>query len=446
MRATIAWSEALLTPAENVLFRRLAVFVGGCTFEVAEAVCAAPAGATPLDLDLLEGMTELVEQSLVQQREEEGEPRFVLLHVIREYALERLESSGEAESLCRAHAIQLLALANRANHQKTGSQTVVWRDRLEREHDNLRAALAWARDHGEAETGLRLAQTLFWFWRRRGHLREGRRWLEELLAAGHVDALETDTGFAKLRAQSLVNSGTLALMQGAYLTAETEIEQGRALALAVGDQRTARVALTSLGRIASAQGDVGRATAYYSESLALAREGGDRHAITTLLVNLASVALHEGDFELAAARTTEGLALARELGDHDQVALCLNNLGVIARRRGDLSQSEAFLREALVGAWKLGDPHRCATVLESLAETAVAIGRPERAARLLGAATAVRETVGVPIDAYDQAREEQEMAPAQEALGQEQWAATYTSGRALSLEQAVAEALAPGLD
>ncbi len=443
MRATIAWSEALLMPGVKVLFRRLAVFVGGCTFEDAEVVSATPEGAAPLDLDLLEGLTELVEQSLVQQREEEGEPRFVLLRVIREYALERLESSGEAESLCRAHAAQMLALADQANQQRTGPESVAWRDRVEREHDNLRAALAWARDSGEAELGLRLAEMLFWFWRRRGHVREARRWLEEFLAAGPVDALAMDSELAKLRAQALVNCGTLALLQGAYPTAVTEIEQGRALALAVGDQRTARIALTNLGRVASAQGDLERAAARYAESLALAREIGDKNAIATLLTNLANVDNNQGNLELATERNTESLALARELGDHDLVALCLNNLGVLARRRGDLSQSEAYLRQALVGVWKLGDPHGSATVLESLAETAVAAGRPERAARLLGAATAVRETVGAPLTAYYQAKEEEEMAPARAALGEEQWAAAFASGRALSLEQAIAEALGP---
>jgi tetratricopeptide (TPR) repeat protein len=186
-----------------------------------------------------------------------------------------------------------------------------------------------------------------------------------------------------------------------------------------------------------------RATAHYTESLALAREIGEQYAITTLLVNLGSVALNQCDFELATERTTEGLALARELGDHDHVALCLNNLGVIAQRRGDLRQAEAFLREALAGAWSLGDPHRCATVLESLAETAVVVGRAERAARLLGAAAMIREKLGTPVDAHDQALQEREMAPAREALGEEQWASAYASGRALSLEQAIAEALEP---
>ena len=145
MRATIAWSEDLLAPSERVLFRRLAVFVGGCTLEAADAVCAAPEGAEPLGQDVLDGLSTLVEQSLVQQREEDGEPRFGMLHVIREYVLERLEASGEAAALRRAHVVHFLALAELAQPELTGPEAGAWLERLEREHDNLRATLGWAR-------------------------------------------------------------------------------------------------------------------------------------------------------------------------------------------------------------------------------------------------------------------------------------------------------------
>jgi predicted ATPase len=174
MRATIAWSEHLLAPEEQVLFRRLAVFVGGCMLEAAEAICAAPEGVAPLALDLLAGLSTLVEHSLVEPREEGGEPRFGLLQVIREYALERLQASGEAEVLRRAHAEALLALAERAEPELTRPAAGAWFDRLEREYDNLRAALGWAREQGEAESGLRLVAALYRFWWVRGHLREGR--------------------------------------------------------------------------------------------------------------------------------------------------------------------------------------------------------------------------------------------------------------------------------
>ncbi|HLV99393.1 MAG TPA: tetratricopeptide repeat protein [Ktedonobacterales bacterium] len=443
MRATLAWSEGLLATEERVLFRRLAVFVGGCTLEAAETVCAAPDGAAPLGLDLLEGLSTLVDHSLVGPREEGGEPRFGMLQVIREYALERLEASGEANALRRAHTQHFLALAEQARQQETGPETVAWRDRLEREHDNLRAALGWAQEQGEAEIGLRLAVALTWFWVRRGHLREGRAWLEGLLAvaAGEVEAARPGGGVAAVRAKALLNAGMFALTMGAYATAQTQLEQARALAQASGDVRTARQALTNLGRVASDQGDLERAAALYTDSLALARELGDQQEIVAVLTNLGHVASKQGDLERAVALYADALARARQRGDRDQLALCLNNLGDVARRRGEVAQAEGLTREALTVYWELRDPRRCAMVLESLAVSASAAGQGERAARLMGAATALRERLGTPLPARSVAEVEQAVAAARAALGEEAWAAAYAAGRALSLEQAILEAL-----
>jgi predicted ATPase/class 3 adenylate cyclase len=191
MRAAIAWSEDLLTPEERALFRRLAVFVGGATLAAVEAVCAAPAdvlGVQTLGADLLDGLSALVDHSLLQQREEGGEPRFGMLQVIREYALERLAASGEAEAVRQAHAQvrqahaqYYLTLAERAEPELIGPEQRRWLDQLEREHDNLRAALTWARERGEVETGLRLVVALRRFWERRSPPREGRAWVEALL-------------------------------------------------------------------------------------------------------------------------------------------------------------------------------------------------------------------------------------------------------------------------
>jgi predicted ATPase/class 3 adenylate cyclase/DNA-binding XRE family transcriptional regulator len=403
MRAAIAWSEALLSSAEQVLLRRLAVFVGGCTLEAAEAIGSEPEGAEPLGLDLLETLSTLVDQSLVLQREEGGEPRFGMLQVIRDYTLERLEASRETEVLRRAHAAYFLELAEQARQQATGPETVAWRGRLEREHDNLRAALHWAREQGEVELGLRLAVAFTWFWVRRGYLREGRAWLEGLLAvaAEEPEAVRAGAGLAVVRAKAMLNAGMFALTMGAYATAQTHLEQARELALAAGDRRTARQALTNLGRVASDQDDLERAMALYTESL----------------------------------------ALARELGDHDQVALCLNNLGDVALQRGELAQATVLLRDALTVCWELGDPRRCATVLESLAETAGGAGQGERAARLFGAAAALRERLGTPLPASAQADIVQTLGAARVALGEEAWTAAFAAGTALSLEQAIVEAL-----
>jgi predicted ATPase/class 3 adenylate cyclase/Tfp pilus assembly protein PilF len=486
MRATIAWSEALLAPVERRLFWRLAVFVGGGTLEAAEAVCAAPPGAALLGLDVLDGLSTLVDQSLVQQRaesEEDGDPRFGMLHVIREYALERLQASDEgkeAEALRRAHAAYFLALAERAEPQLAGPEQGTWLARLEREHDNLRAVLGWAHSRGEVETGLRLVATLWRFWWIRGHLREGRAWVEALLgpesaaeagsgpgagtgagageevevgtthgteaAGGPADtALTAHTARAvpeRVLAGAQLAGGILALWQGDDATAGPWLEAAAAQARAVGDVRTAATALNYLGVLATNQRNWERAAVRYEESLALVRHVGDRLGIARALNNLGDLAVHQSDLEQAAAVLAEALALFRAGGDRTGAAICLSNLGWVAQKRGEMARAEALQREALVLARELGDTRRCAEVLEELAATAGLAGRGARAAHLLGVATAARGMIGAPQPPSERADKEEAMAAARAALGEEAWAAAFTAGQELSLEEAVADALA----
>ncbi len=453
MRATIAWSEDLLAPDEQVLFRRLAVFVGGCTLEVAEALCAAPAGAEPLGRDALDGLGALVDQSLVQQREEGGEPRFGMLHLLREYALERLTASGEAEALQRGHAAYFLALAERAEPELMGSEQRSWLDRLEREHDNLRVALGWSEARGEAETGLRLVAALWWFWLIRGHLREGRAWVERLLRQEATTAAATGTEASHgagepvltvpggLRARVLLAGGALAFRQGDEATAVPWLEQAEADARAAGDLRTAAQALRYLGTVALHQGDLERATARAEEGLALAREVGDQWSNAAALTSLGNIALHQGDVERAATAFAEALALYRVVGDLGSLSTSLVNLGWVARKRDEVGPAEALGREALALAWKQGLLRKCAEGLEELAATVCVAGQGVRAARLWGAAAAVREMLGAPLPAAEQADLEEAVAPARAALGEEAWGAAIAAGQALSLEDAVAEAL-----
>ncbi|HEV2461320.1 MAG TPA: tetratricopeptide repeat protein, partial [Ktedonobacterales bacterium] len=468
----------------------------------------------------LEGLSALVEQSLVQQREEGGEPRFGLLHVIREYALERLEASGEAETrerasarsdarasrsdsrqeaeaLHRAHAVYMLALVEQAEPQLVGPEAPDWLHRLEREHDNLRAALGWARECGEVETGLRLVGAIWPYWEARGHLREGRAWVEGLLAleaapleaggggdeaASESPATATErTGAARVWGRALFTGGRLALWQGEYAVAADWLEQAVALARRAGDWRTTALALNSLGLVAFDQGDRERAAAHVEESLALYREVGDRRGIGLELNNLGHVAVNRDDLERGEALHMEALALFREVGDRMDIALALNSLGVVAvyggdlergatlcaealalwrqvgdqqgivralgsvgwvaLKRGEVAQAEALIREALALDRELGDPRRCAEDLEELASIAGVAGKERCAARLLGAATALRETLGTPLSPTDREDVKQAVAPARAALGEEQWAAAFAAGRGLSLEQAIAEAL-----
>jgi predicted ATPase len=475
MRATIAWSEALLSPEERVLFRRLAVFVGGCTLEAAEAICAAPADAQRLGLDVLEGLSALVDQSLVQQRSEgeqgSSEPRFGMLHVIREYALEHMEASDggrEAAALRRAHAAYYLALSERAEPELTGAAAGTWLGRLEGEHDNMRAVLGWAREreaqgeHGAVETGLRLMGAVWRFWWTRGYVREGLRWAEELLepelALEQADGSEglgalcsaptqAPAGLSagsvrvRVRARAMHAGGSLALARGEVTQAQRWLEQARALAQAAGDPQTEGRALVNLGVVARYQGDWKRTVDMDTEALALFRQVDDREGIATTLNNLGVLASREGDLEGAADAFTEALALYRTENRRVSIALVLGNLGAVAWRRGELDQAEALEREALAMARDLGDMRRCAEELEQLVRTAGAAGRGERAARLFGAAAALREAMGIPLPAPDREEVEQAVAAARAALGEDAWAASFAAGQALSLEQAIAEAL-----
>jgi predicted ATPase/transcriptional regulator with XRE-family HTH domain len=451
MRSTIDWSENLLTPEERVLFHRLGVFAGGCTLEVAEAVCAEPEGAEPLAIDVLGGLGTLVDQSLIQQREEGGESRFGMLAVIREYALERLEASGEAEALRRAHAVYMMALAERAEPELIGPEQGAWLDRLEREHDNLRAALAWATERSEAETGLRLVGALGRFWLARGHLREGRAWVEGLLRLAGGPELGSGSGGAadtvvtvpaRVRARALIAGGAVAFRQADSAAAASWLEEGAALARAAGDPRTTVTAVSALGFLARMRGgDKERVAAYFEESLELSRQLGDQWAIAVALGNLGDTLVRQGNLERAATTFAEALARARQAGDPGAIHICLLNLGWVMRLRSEPTQAEALLREGLKLAQDLDDPRRCAEALEMLTATAGVMGQGERAARLLGAAVATRETIGAPQPAEDWADLEQAVAAARAALGEEAWMAAYMAGHALTLEQAVAEAL-----
>ena len=438
MRSTIAWSENLLSPGERTLFRRLGVFAGGCALEVAETVCATPKGAEPLSIDVLAGLGALVDQSLIQQREEGGEPRFDMLKVIREYALERLEVNGEAEALRRAHAAFVLALVERAEPELTGSDAGAWLDRLEREHDNLRVTLGWAWQRGEMEMGLRVVAAVFRFWMVRGHLREGRVWAERLLA---LEPKDTGAELGGIRARAFRAAGVLALYQGDEAAAGNWLEQAATLGRAADDPRTVANALSSLGVMLTGQGELAQADARLEESLALMREVGERRGVATVLTNLGIVVYMQEDIERAEAVFAEALAISRQVSDRDLIATNLANLSSVALRQGEVARAKELGREALTLYWELGDTRRCAVGLETLAGTAGMAGLGARAARLLGKAAALREALGTPQPPQEQEDTEQATAAVRATLGEDAWAAAYAAGQALTLEQAVAEAL-----
>jgi predicted ATPase/DNA-binding CsgD family transcriptional regulator/transcriptional regulator with XRE-family HTH domain len=489
LRATIAWSHDLLAEAERAVFRRLAVFAGSCTLRAAEEVCAGAAGGAGGEpVDVLGGLLALLDKSLVGREEGPGgEARVGMLETVREYALERLEASGEAAAARRRHAACYLDVAERAAPALFGPEQAAWLDRLEREHDNLRAALAWSRAAaGGAETGLRLAAALWWFWSLRGHRHEGRAALEAALrAAGpaptpwRVDAL---TGLAKLTQQL-----------GDFRRGGALGEEALAAARALGDGPRLAEALARQAFLRYRRGDPPRAAALSDESLAVARTGADPRRLWYALLVAGWLVMDRGDHGRAAALAAEHLSLARAGGNLMAVAMSLRQqaicalrrrdraedrravalleestnacekavdpggvavnrclLATVALRQHDLVRAERLLGESAAAQRRLGQAHDLATCLAALAAVAVRRGQAALAARLLGASGAVWSGTdgtgggGLPPHAHglDSEFGREAEAAARAALGEEAFAAAESQGRALSPEQALAQAVA----
>ena len=406
LRALLDWSYELLTPGEQALLRRLSVFPGGWTLEAAEAIgeelraVEGQPGDTTLGvamarpepgyearpvLDLLEN---LINKSLVLGLGcTPGEPwRYRLLETVRHYAAERLAEQGELTVTRRAHAMHYLALAEEAEPQLTGADQGRWLARLEAEHDNLRAALAWLREHGPAEQGQRLAAALWRFWHLRGHFDEGLRWLEAL-ATG-------DLGAPVARAKALHGAGMLAHEQGDHERAAALLEQGLACWRALGDKQGIAAAINSLGNGVYRRGDNARAAVLFEESLAVHRELGDARSIATALSNLGRVARDRGDYGHAALLFEEGLAIRRTLGDTHGLAISLSNLGSLAYAEGGYEHAAA-LHEETLALWRdLGLKQGIAYALNNLGMATFRQGDPARAASLLEESLLIERELG----------------------------------------------------
>jgi predicted ATPase/DNA-binding CsgD family transcriptional regulator len=440
LRATIAWSYNLLEPDECVLFARLAVFVGGCSLDAAEAVCNVE---QDLSLDVLDGLALLVDQSLLRQTEgPEGEPRFGMLETIREYAAERLEMSGDAEVVRRQHAEFFLALAEQAATELSGPRQGIWLERLEQEHDNLRAALGWALDRNDATLGLHLAAALWRFWELRGHLNEGLGWLERALD-------RWPEAPAAVRAKALNAAGVLARKRGELERSRAYYEGALRLWRVLGDRRNIAVALHNLGTGAIQRRDFERAESLHSESLAIAREVGDQHTVALSLNAWGVLNRNRGDYERARAYYEESLALFRALGDSANVALVLNNLARIERDLEDWERAVTLCAESLALFQELGDRQGLAWVLSNLAVIAQRRGAWEQSARLHGATEALREAIGSTeifnFSPIEQRARENAVAVARAQLGDAAFAAATAAGRAAPPEQVAAAALSAGV-
>jgi predicted ATPase/transcriptional regulator with XRE-family HTH domain len=481
MRDTIAWSHDLLDAHGQVLYARLAVFVGGWTLEAAEAVCAVVGNR---EVAVLDGLETLVNQSLVQQEEQQdGERRFRMLETIREYARERLEASGEAAAVQQQHAAYYLALAERVEPELRGAEQVAWLALLEREHDNLRAALSWAHERGDAETGLRLAGALFPFWMRHNHYSDGRARLAALLAlpesgrsasapwvrakalhaaaelafdqgdyqhavvlAERSLAVSRDSGDTAGIARALHRLGDTLLFLGEYAQAQPVLEESLALWRRLDDAWGMARSLLVVAVLAEARGDLGRSAALREEGLALREHGRDPlrdpWLIAYLLTNLGdAIARAHGDLRRAEALIREGLDLRRAVGDTRGMGGCHFMLGSLVQELGDYGRAIALYAEGIPLFQSVGVLWPVAYMLDGLAGIARAWEQRERAVRLYGAAAALHDALGgAPITDRLAARD-RDVSALRSALGEETFAAAWAAGQALPLDQAIAEAL-----
>ncbi len=354
LRGAIAWSYDLLAPEEQTLFARLAVCAGGCVFEAAEIV-----GNADGDLDLLTSLEMLVDHSLVRQVEDaDGEPRFLMLATIREYARERLAASDEADAMDDRHAAWCVSLAEEAEPALLGPEQQVWLERLEREHDNLRAALTWNLGNARGEQGVRLAGALARFWEMRGHLSEGRRWLEAALAT-NADIP------AGLTAKALRGLASLMVAQGDYEPAAALYEQSLTLYRDLGDERSTADALAGLASTASHRGDYERAAAFYEQSLSLFQQLKNEWGIAVTLNGMANDAHDLGNFEKANALYEQSLKRFEALGSQRDTARALNNLATIAHDRGDYPRAMALYERSQAVTRALHDTRNLAMTLNN---------------------------------------------------------------------------------
>jgi DNA-binding CsgD family transcriptional regulator/tetratricopeptide (TPR) repeat protein len=418
----------------------------------------------------------LVRKSLVVVEESwERGARFRQLEPVRQYAWEKLSSSGEGEAVWRRHAEFFLALAEEAEPELKGPRQVEWLDRLETEHDNLRAAISWSLGRG-IDLGPRIAGALSLFWYTRGYWSEGRAYLEAVARSGVAPATmraraleglgwiaEPQGDYERARtayeeslklyrrsgdksgvANSLGDLGSLALNQGDYEKATSLLEESLTLHRELGSKEDVIGILDGLGVLASAKGERERSISFFSEALALSRGTGNIRRTAVSLGNLGITMLVHGDPGQATALLDESLALFREIGDSSNIAISLMNSALAALAQGDHGRVQVLGEECLKLLQKAQDTQHIADYLGIMASAAGARGSAERAARLWGAAEALREEIGVPLQPEDRLVLDPYLATARSTLGEIAWRTTLAEGRAMMPEQAIEHSLGVG--
>jgi predicted ATPase/DNA-binding SARP family transcriptional activator len=428
LRMTLDWSYDLLDPDAQRLFAQLGVFAGGWTLPSAEAVCGGHSS-------VLEGLAALVDESLVRQRQtSDGEPRFSVLEIVREYALERLAELGEADDTRRRHLEHLVAFAEEAEPKLADRDQISWFARLEDEHNNLRAALAFALETGDSVSALRLVVGIRRFWQIHGYLAEGRQALESALAVASEEPSE-------LRANALNMAGILAGEQGEFDAASARFEAALADARASGSTRVISSALVNLGNLAFFGGELEVARDLYKESIEHFVSLGDTRGQALAKENVGLMALTAGDVPEAVTWLTEALELAREVGDDREIGAASRSLAAAMIELGEGAQATTLLAESLALARELGEPHGIAVCLDTFAGLAATGGEVERAATLFGASDAARASIGAKRQPDHQILYDRWLARTLAHLDTNTYSTYYESGRALTLDEACALAI-----
>lgn len=429
----VAWSYRLLSPQHRTLFRRLGVFSGGCTIEAAQAVCADDRAGTDV---LLDGLHALVEHSLLRQEvQADGQPRFTILQTIREFALQRLRETGEEEAVQRRHATYFLRLVEQAEPHLWDQDQVIWLDRLESELDNLRAALDWCIKRSDPGLGFRLAGASFRFWDLRGHLSEGRQRLKELLT--------TFPHRSPDRVRLLIESAYLAVVQGDFSAPRALLDEACALAQELQDPWSIAFSLLALGVQAAIERDNEQARALMEESIRFARDAHVEIALQVALLYRMQLAHIEGEYGKVEALGQEVEPLLRKQGGTHNLICMLLQLGLTAMMRGNLAPSLRAFRETLQLACELDEKIIMVAAIEGIAWDMHALGKTREAARFLGAADALNDSIGGTIPFVLPWRFERARMAEAIRVGQPEaeFAAAQEEGRAQQPADAIAEAL-----
>lgn len=470
LRGAIAWSYDLLKHDEKKLFAQLAVFNGGCTLDAIIAVCPS---VEELADDPLDVLTSLIDKSLLRlQEQEDEEPRFQMLHTIRDFALEQMASFGDEAEIHHRHFEYYLNLAEEAAPALTGTEQKRWLEHLDSELDNLHAALWWSSQQQSIDLGAHLAVALWRFWLMRGYLHDGRRWLSIFLNKVNAPTIT--------RSRMLEGASVLACRQKDYECASVLATEALELGRALKSQETMAGAYISLAEIAYMRGENGQATALFEESLNIRRGLGDKRGTASLLNNLGNVSLRQGQFAQATTLFEESQMLLREVGDQQALASVLNNLGEVERRRDNQERATLLYEESLKISRRLkytwgiaaalnnlgsiactqgnyeyalrvykesldlfhqmGDKLGIALSFEGLAEIAYTLKQLEQATLLFTRAEMLRQSIGATSLQLESKTRENMSTTLRSALGSEVFESIWNRGREALLDQAIAEA------